>query len=61
MEVVVAELNSHEIEIKSPDQSGEFVPGDVRVDEVEYPHEDPFEQGGLEVWQVHGFAWVGSC
>ena len=50
VKIVVAQLNSKEVEIERPNQSRQPMPWDEEVDEVEDFDEDRLEQRGLEVW-----------
>lgn len=54
MEIVLSQLDSEETKIERPDKARETMPGDVKIDDVEYGNEDGVEQGWFEIWRLHG-------
>ena len=53
MKIVIAQLDSEEVEIESTNQAREAVPRDKEVDDVEDFDEKCLEQCGFEVWLFH--------
>lgn len=58
MEIVLSQLDSEETKIERPEKTRETMPGDVKIDDMEYGDEDGVEQGRFEIWRLHGSDWL---
>lgn len=53
MEIIVPQLDPHEIEIERSYETWKAVPWNEEVDDMENLNEESLEQSRLEVWGIH--------